>query len=222
MANFKTTILIAFCLSNVSVLMYQVIWGRQLGYIFGTTMYAVSTVLAGFMAGLAMGSYYFGKLVDRYKNPVKLFSYLEIAIGISGLAMTGIFKILSFIYPFLYGVFSWNQQVFIISLFSLTFIILVIPTTLMGGTFPVISKIYNNELKGIGKDISVVYSADTLGACIGVLLGGFVLLPLVGLRETTTVAALINLILGIFILRRPANAFRSEKSVQERKKNVKS
>lgn len=202
MDNFKRTILVAFCLSNTSALMYQIVWGRELGYIFGTSMYAISTVLTSFMAGLALGSYFFGRIIDGYKDKVRFFSYLEIAIGAYGIAMIGIFNIIRYFYLFLYDLFSWNQQIFVLSLFVLAFISLIIPTTLMGGTFPVISKIYNSEINKIGKDIGIVYSADTIGASIGIIGGGFVLLPLWGLSKTAIIAALINIFLGIFILSR--------------------
>lgn len=201
MGNFKRTILIAFCFSNASALMYQIVWGRELGYIFGTSMYAVSTVLTSFMAGLALGSYFFGRIIDGYKDKVKFFSYLEIAIGAYGIAMIAIFKIIPYFYLFLYDLFSWNQQIFVISQFVLAFISLIIPTTLMGGTFPVISKIYNSEIKKIGRDIGIVYSADTIGASIGIITAGFVLMPLWGLSKTAIIAALINIFLGIFILK---------------------
>lgn len=201
MVNFKITILLAFCLSNISALMYQVVWGRELGYIFGNSMYAVSTVLTSFMAGIALGSFYFGGKVDGYKDPVRLFSYIEIAVGIYGIAIIAIFKVLPYLYLFLYNLFSWNQAIFIASLFILSFFSLIIPTTLMGGTFPVISKIYNIEIRKIGKDIGVVYGADTIGACIGVILGGFVLMPLLGLSKTIIIAAMINIFIGIYILR---------------------
>ncbi len=204
MANFKRTILMAFCLSNVSALMYQVVWGRELGYIFGTSMYAVSTVLTSFMAGLALGSYFLGRTADIYKDPVRLFSYLQITIGVYGIAMIAILRGIPYLYLSLYDIFSWNQQVFLLSLFILSFVSLIIPTTLMGGTFPVIAKIYNSEIKGIGKDIGIVYSADTIGACIGVILGGFVLMPLLGLSKTVIIAAILNIFLGIYILAQAA------------------
>jgi len=202
MGNSKRAILLAFCLSNASALMYQIVWGRELGYIFGTSMYAISTVLTSFMAGLALGSYFFGKIIDGYNDKVRFFSYLEIAIGAYGIAMIAIFRIIHYLYLFLYDLFSWNQQIFVLSLFMLAFISLIVPTTLMGGTFPVISKIYNSEIKKIGKDIGIVYSADTVGASIGIIAGGFVLLPLWGLSKTAMIAALMNIFLGIFILNR--------------------
>lgn len=202
MGNFKRTILIAFCFSNASALIYQIVWGRELGYVFGTSMYAVSTVLTSFMAGLALGSYFFGRIIDVYKDKVRFFSYLEIAIGVYGIAMIAILKIIPHFYLFLYDLFSWNRQIFVLSQFILAFISLIIPTTLMGGTFPVISKIYNSEIKKIGNDIGIVYGADTIGAAIGIIAGGFVLLPLWGLSRTAITAALMNIFLGIYLLNR--------------------
>ncbi len=222
MANFKRTILTGFFLSNVSAIIYQVVWGRELGYVFGTSMYAVSTVLTAFMAGLALGSYFFGRLADSHKDPVRLFSYLQIATGVYGIAMIGIFKFLPYVYLFLYDIFSWSQQVFMLSLFILAFVFLIIPTTLMGGTFPVIGKIYNDEIKMIGEDIGTVYSADTIGACTGALLGGFVLMPVLGLGRTATFAALLNLLLGIYILKElTGKAMRPDAGEQKREKHGK-
>lgn len=217
MASFRKTILLAFCISNVSAIMYQVVWGRELGYIFGTSMYAVSTVLTSFMTGLALGSYLFGRIADNYNDPVRLFSYLQISIGIYGVAMIAVLKLLPYFYLYLYDIFSWNNQIFMFTLFVLSFISLIIPTTLMGGTFPVIGKIYSKEIKTIGQDIGTVYSADTIGACFGAILGGFVLMPLWGLSKTIIFAVILNIFSGIYILKMRLNAI-SRKGV----KNVKS
>ncbi len=222
MANFKRTILAGFFISNVSAIIYQVVWGRELGYVFGTSMYAVSTVLTAFMAGLALGSYFFGRLADSHKDPVRLFSYLQIATGVYGIAMIGIFKVLPYLYLSLYDVFSWNQGIFMLSLFVLAVVSLIIPTTLMGGTFPVISKIYNDEIKRIGEDIGTVYSTDTIGACTGALLGGFILMPVLGLGKTAIIAALLNIFLGIYVLKElTGKAMRQDAGEQKREKHGK-
>ena len=78
----RIILLIIFTLSGMTALIYEVIWMRQLTLIFGTTLYAVSMVLSVFMAGLALGSIIFGRLVDRSKNPLRLYAYLEGGIGV--------------------------------------------------------------------------------------------------------------------------------------------
>jgi len=201
MKNVKIPLLLAFSLSNAAALIYQIVWSRELGYIFGTSMYAITTVLASFMAGLAIGSFIFGRIIDRSRDPIRLFSYLQISIGAYGLAIIALFKFIPYFYHILYDYFSWNQQIFIFSLFILSFIVLIIPTTLMGSTFPVFSKIFNKDLERIGNDIGTIYGADTIGAFLGVVLGGFILMPLLGLDKTLVFAAMINIISGIYILR---------------------
>ena len=77
-----TAILAIFFISGTSALIDQIIWTRALYRIFGVTSLAASTVLAAFMAGLALGSYLFGRLIDRGGSPVKLYALMELAIAV--------------------------------------------------------------------------------------------------------------------------------------------
>ena len=78
----RALILIAFFVSGACALVYEVIWTRMLGLVMGNTVYAVSTTLAAFMAGLALGSYVFGKVADRLERPGRFYGVLEILIGV--------------------------------------------------------------------------------------------------------------------------------------------
>jgi spermidine synthase len=192
----KNFILIGFFLSNMAALIYEVVWGRELGYVFGTTAYAISTVLASFMAGLSLGSYFFGKLSDR-RDPVRLFVLLELGIGFYGLFTLFIFSELT--HPFLFIVRNFSGQAFLFTQFLTIFSFLSIPTTLIGGTFPVINKIYAVRFKELGEKVGVVYSLDTLGAAAGAFLSGFLLIPVLGLNLTTLFAATVNIFVGVTI-----------------------
>ena len=75
--NVKRIVWIMFFLSGVSALVYEVIWTRQLTLVFGSTVFATSTVLTAFMAGLALGSFYFGRLADGETRPLRLYAVLE-------------------------------------------------------------------------------------------------------------------------------------------------
>ncbi|HEX9444660.1 MAG TPA: hypothetical protein VGA73_11095, partial [Candidatus Binatia bacterium] len=72
---------LCFFLSGAAALVYEVVWMRMLTQIFGSSAYAVATVLAAFMAGLALGSYTFGRLAGRGKNLLRLYGVLELGIG---------------------------------------------------------------------------------------------------------------------------------------------
>jgi spermidine synthase len=193
-------VLIGFALSNISALIYEVTWSRELTYIFGTTIYAISTILACFMSGLALGSYWIGKYADRSKNPLRLFALLEFGVGFYGIIATSIFSLLVYPYKFFYNLFH-GTPLFYFSQFILTFFALILPTTLLGATFPTMSKVYAKDINFIGQRIGVVYFSDTLGAAVGSLLSGFLLIPLLGLSKTMIFAALINIMVGWIIYR---------------------
>jgi|Deesub1362A_J573_1020465.scaffolds.fasta_scaffold01552_11 spermidine synthase len=196
--RFAWAILLGFAISNFASLIYEVAWSRELTYIFGTSVYAVSTILTSFMAGLALGSYIFGKLADRYENPVKLFALLEIGIGTYGVGTLAIFPFLRYPFFFFHDLFE-GTFLFSLSKFLLCFFVLLPPTALIGGTFPLVGKIYASGIATLGKRVGVVYTADTLGAAMGSFLTGFIFLPYLGLKNTIFAAAAINLLLGIAI-----------------------
>ncbi len=84
-------ILFCFLLSGLSSLIYEVLWVRMLTLIFGSTTFAVSTVLTAFMGGLALGSFLFGRWIDRSPNPVPIYGWLETGIGVYALLVPSIF-----------------------------------------------------------------------------------------------------------------------------------
>ena len=83
----RILILILFLLSGACTLIYEVVWVRMLIVVFGTSVYAVSTVLTAFMAGLALGSACFGRLVDRRGNGLRIYAWLELGIGLFALLL---------------------------------------------------------------------------------------------------------------------------------------
>jgi spermidine synthase len=71
-----------FFLSGATGLVYEVLWIRMLGLVFGHTVFAVTTVLTAFMAGLGLGSWIFGRTADRQPRPLRLYGLLEIGVGL--------------------------------------------------------------------------------------------------------------------------------------------
>jgi spermidine synthase len=185
-------LLIGFALSNMSALIYEVAWSRELTYVFGTSVYAISTILTCFMTGLGIGSFWIGRLADKSKNPLRLFALLELGIGIYGILVIWIFSLLVHPYQFLHSMF-YGTFLFVFSQFVLAFATLIIPTTFIGATFPIMSKIYTKKYTLLGEKVGVVYSLDTVGAAIGSFSSGFLLIPILGLSKTIIFAALINL-----------------------------
>jgi spermidine synthase len=190
-------VLLLFFLSGLSALIYQVIWLRSLATVFGSTVYATTTVLASFMGGLALGSFIFGRRADRSRHPLLLYGILEIGIGVFAL----LFPLLMHVYDDLYAVLHQKTALSFYSLSLVRFlvcaVVLIIPTTMMGGTFPVISRFYVRKYSQLTENVSLLYGLNTIGAVSGVVLSGFILIARIGLFKTSLVAIAVNFIVGI-------------------------
>ncbi|OGP50298.1 MAG: hypothetical protein A2Y79_00980 [Deltaproteobacteria bacterium RBG_13_43_22] len=201
-------VLLCFFLSGFSGLLYEVLWLRMLILIFGSTTLAVSTVLTSFMGGLALGSYWFGRTMDRKKNPLLYYGLLEGIIGLYALMIPWLFTFLIPAYRVLWEHFHPNFLGFTLVQFLLVFVVLVIPTTCMGATLPILSKWAVRQETHLGVTIGRLYALNTFGAVIGTALSGFFLLPLLGVNKTLGIAVAVNLLvaLSIFLLirRNPA------------------
>lgn len=209
-------LLVCFFVSGLTSLVYEVLWTKTLTLLFGHTVFAISTVLASFMAGLALGSYLFGKWIDRditafssffflrksFAPFFKLYGTLEGAIGLYILLTPLLFKGVEKIYLSVvhllppevastptFGSF-WALSVF---RFFLSFLVLIFPTTCMGATLPVIGKFLVNSLEELGEKVGKIYALNTFGAVAGTFLAGYLLLPSLGLSTTLISCVVLNL-----------------------------
>jgi spermidine synthase len=193
------TIYIIFFISGICGLAYEILWVRMLGLILGNSIYAVSLVVAAFMAGLGLGSYLAGRYIEKHPDPLRIYALLEIGIGIFALLSPLILSLLSPIYAW-FGKF-WISSPILLNIlrFKLAFIVLLIPTILMGGTLPILSRYFIRKQNRLGGDIARLYGVNTLGAVIGCLLTGFVLIEFIGVRQTIFAMAAINLAIGLIV-----------------------
>lgn len=189
-------ILTCFFFSGASGLLYEVIWLRMLVLVFGSTTLAVSTVLTAFMAGLGLGSLWFGRLVDRWPRPLLAYGLLEIGIGLYGALIPWLFPLLVPVYQWIWGRFDPSFYAFNLLRFALALGILLLPTTLMGATLPVLASFYAGRKSQPERRIGLLYGLNTTGAVLGTFATGFILLPALGVMKSTLVAAALNLMLG--------------------------
>ena len=158
---------------------------------FGSTAFATATILASFMFGLALGSFCFGRLADRYREPLKVYAYLETGIGVFALLFPVIISGVTAAYVGIYQQFDATFYLFSLLRFILSFLILVIPSFLMGGTLPVLSKLFVREFGRLGSGIGSLYGTNTLGAVVCTFSAGFFFIILFGAKETTYIAAAV-------------------------------
>jgi spermidine synthase len=195
------SILTCFFLSGAAGLIYQVAWSKALGLIFGHTAYAIATVLAVFMAGLAAGSAFFGRWRKDQAEPIALYSQIEFLAGMTGaLSLAGLAGVRS-IYFAGYPLISSMQPLLPVLRFLGVAVVLFIPTFLMGGTLPVLVRGVTRNPVQLGLRVSQLYWVNTFGALTGTVISGFVLLPALGLRLTVGVAVALNIIAGLIALR---------------------
>jgi spermidine synthase len=199
LVSVRMAIAIVFFLSGATGLVWQVLWTRQLSLVFGVTTYAVATVLATFMGGLALGSFLFGRWVDRSRNPVLAYALLEAGIGIYALFVPYLFEVLRGYYVVLRQLeLSYGTLALLRAL--LAALVLLPPTTLMGGTLPVLTRYWVRVRGEVGLGAGLLYFTNTAGAIAGCLVGGFYLLARFGLSGTTYVTAVANLAIAALAL----------------------
>ena len=190
-------IFLLFGLSGVPALIYQIIWARELGLIFGTTVYAISTVLAVFFSGLALGSYLFGKIVDAQNKPLPLYGIMELGIGAYAVFTPWIFQLVQRLQVTLGSALSLEEfSEWSLLRFVLSFSALIVPATLIGGTLPVMIKYFAQGMHRFGNVTAKLYSVNTFGAVIGTVLAGFFLIVWLGVNGSVYFAGCLNLAIG--------------------------
>jgi spermidine synthase len=199
MKSFRLLYLIFF-LSGATGLVYQVIWVRLTGLVFGNTSHAISVVLGAFMAGLALGSWWLGRRADRTKNALRFYGLLEIGIGISAALIPFAFRSLDGIYwaltPSLENIPGGNGLV----RFLTSFLILIVPTFLMGGTLPVLARFFTETVAEVQRKVGLLYSLNTFGAAFGTLAAALYFIPQLGNIRSTLLIAALNIAIGVFAI----------------------
>lgn len=187
--------------------MYQVVWVRPLLLVFGGSHLAVSTVLSVFMGGLALGGLIFGRRADRTHRPLRLYAALEIGIALSAAAFFVLLSLFPALYVPLARLGAENPAYLTVLRATLAALGMIVPTTLMGGTLPVLVRVVGARAGGVEQNLSFLYALNTLGAVVGTLAAGFVLLPGLGVTRTIVVAVAINLVVGTVALLLPERLF---------------
>ncbi len=196
----RAALLILLFTGGCSALAYEVIWVRMLTLSFGVSVFAVSAVLSAFMGGLALGSWLLGRMADRVSRRagspgalLKLYAALEAGIGLWAILTPSVFGWLTDLYVWIHRALDPGFALFSFIRFALAMLVLLIPTTLMGGTFPVMTQVLARREQGRGGILGDLYAANTLGGVAGASLAGFLLIRLLGVQLTVYVTVIMNL-----------------------------
>lgn len=202
-------IFFGFGLSGAAALIYEVVWTRSLSLVMGSSTYAVSTMLAAFMAGLSVGGGIGAYLSPQIKRQYLAFAWCEFGIGLTGLMTIPVIMAATPLYIKSFYAFHLSFQAFSVVQFLIVFLIMGAPTTLMGLTFPLVIKMFSEEGKDVGTQAGRLYCVNTLGAILGSTAAGFLLIPHIGVKGTAMVAASTNLVVAVITLILSSNARQS-------------
>lgn len=194
MNKFQQDIMLAilaviFFFSGAAALIYQVSWQRLLFTGIGVDLTSITVIISVFMTGLGIGAYCGGRIADRFHRRILLvFCIFELMIGLFGLAS--------------YTLILWIQELLVhASMWQVAltnFILLLLPTFLMGSTLPLLTCFFDKYIGNIGESIGTLYFFNTLGAALGSLACGFVLYIQFGLSQSIYIAACFNIFISIF------------------------
>ena len=197
------TVLGCFFISGVTGLIYQTVWVRMIDKVIGSAPFAVAAVLSVFMGGLALGSFSAGHIIDRRPTRstlLALYGKIEIAIGVYALLLPLGISALKPLYRMAYAHLWPHPWLYTLFTFGGCLLLLIVPTTLMGATLPVLCRYYVSGLTTLGARTGRLYSLNTVGAAVGALMCGFVLIPDLGLPCTIAVAVATNMAVGLCCL----------------------
>jgi spermidine synthase len=179
-------------LSGTAALIYQVVWVHTLTLTFGSTTVSAAVVIAAFMAGLGLGARCYDILQRRWKNNVMLYAGIECGIALTAAALTLGLRFLPGIYGTLTDMIG-TGALLNMTRFTVAFTLLLIPSALIGATFPALSLIVIRSPQGINRHLGMIYGINTLGAAVGTLLSGFVLIELLGNTASVWFANTLNI-----------------------------
>jgi predicted membrane-bound spermidine synthase len=189
-----------FFVSGIAGLIYEVLFSKALALTFGSTSTAAYTVLAVYMGGMALGAWLGGRLAQRSRRPLVAYALCEMAIGLYCVLTPLIFSAIRGAYVAIAGDMPPDAAMLTLLRILLGAAALLAPTILMGATLPLLIAQLERQNLAVGNTVARLYGANTLGASLGALLCGYVILPALGVFRTTLLAALLNLLVALVAL----------------------
>ena len=190
-------VMVLFFATGACGLVYQQLWLRELSLTFGVTVQAVSTVLAAFFGGLALGGWWAGRLSLRTRRPIAWYGIFEIAAGALAIVTPLLLAGAERLYVWFATSFDTSLGVLTVVRFALSFGVLMVPATLMGASMPLIVSSSLFTAGPLGSKVGALYAVNTAGAVLGTVVSGFWLIGWWGLDRTFLVAAMVNIVAGV-------------------------
>jgi spermidine synthase len=189
--------LVLFFISGFAALVYQVLWVRELGLLFGSTAQAAALAIAIFFAGIALGGWFWGRQAARVRSSLLWFGILEVGVAITALGHFVLVDAYHAIYPSIYAAAGHHPTLDTLSKSAIAATILLPPAFLMGGTLPLMGQHLISRRGGLSTTGTILYAVNTAGSATGALAAAFVLPVLLGFRDSYLLAIALDAFVGI-------------------------
>ncbi len=189
-----------FFFSGFAGLVYEVVYAKALGVTFGGTALAANTVLMTYMGGMALGAWLGGMVAEKSRKPLLLYALFEAAIGIYAAITPWLFSGIQSLYVALAFDTPPDAAGLTALRMALGAAVLGVPTVLMGATLPLVFQCLRSMGIPTSRAIAPLYAANVLGAAAGALVAGYALLPAVGRNGGTLLAAVISLMVALYVI----------------------
>ena len=190
-------ILATLAVSGFTSMMYEVAWTRALSAMIGSSTYAFSIMLVTFLVGIALGSSIAGR--RRPAANLRVLGLMQLGVAIGGCVFIIGYLVAPYALIALIRAFSYSFPAILTTQFIVSAALMILATISMGATFPVASQLYSRRMLVLGRSIGNIYSVNTIGAILGSLLAGFVLMPLIGTERTILAGLFFNSAMALLL-----------------------
>jgi spermidine synthase len=196
-ARHTVTLVALFFFSGFAALVYQVLWVRELGLLFGSTAQAAALTIAIFFTGVAWGGWFWGRRAPRSSSSLAWFGLLEVGVAVTALGYSLLVDTYVALYPAIFALAGDSTVLDTLAKAVVASVVLLPPAFLMGGTLPLMAQHLIRDPARLGTTGSTLYGVNTLGSTSGALAAGFVLPLALGFRGAYLLAVGIDLAVGL-------------------------
>lgn len=182
---------LVFALSGFASMLFQLGWTRGFSVLMGSSVYAFASILVAFLGGIALGSSLYARLLSWRAPSRGSLAWLYAGTAAGGLLSLALLIRLPEIFLSLFPRVRGNFDLLLLLTVGLSVLMLLLPTLLMGLLFPLVTHLHHQQCRGLAGSVGAVYAANSAGCILGSFLGGFWLLPQLGLQNTV--------LLGVFL-----------------------
>jgi len=191
---------ICFFATGAAGLIYEIAWNRILALVMGNTSYSLATLLTVFMGGLALGAWIGGRWAPPGRSALLMYGMLELGVGAYCLLFPVLLDLSDPLFAAIYRNHYASLVGFNLMQFFVVTLLLLVPTTMMGATLPILTRFVVPHLGVMSRSVGVLYAVNSGGAFAGAMLAGFALLPSVGIQASYQIAAAVNILVGLVAL----------------------